>query len=235
MNPRTAGEWLEAYAYAQANPKLPRILAKEAAKHYPAALRATVDEKPAKKAARRLGARVKLTPLPKLKKELDRVFSIWARTRDMDENGIATCVTCGRQDHWKNMDAGHYVPRQDMSTRWHEFNVWPQCRPDNAFRGGEPEKMAAYIDKTVGPAIAAFLRDLAKRPFKPTRQWYENQIRIYKARIPDGAVVGGGASPEPSKLCPLHGSYPPCPWCEKGAPDFNEPPAAPGPDPERTL
>lgn len=140
-------------------------------------------------------AKVKVTPLPKLKKELDRLFSIWARTRDIDENGIATCVTCGRRDHWKNMDAGHYVPRQDMSTRWHEFNVWPQCRPDNAFRGGEPEKMAAYIDKRVGFGIAAFLRDLARKPFKPARQWYENQIRIYKARIGEGGALGERSEP----------------------------------------
>jgi len=25
-------------------------------------------------------------------------------------------------------------------------------------------------------------------------------------------------------LCPLHGSYTPCPWCAQGAPDFREEP-----------
>lgn len=29
--------------------------------------------------------------------------------------------------------------------------------------------------------------------------------------------------PSPPKLCPYHGSYHPCIWCEKGAPDFNHP------------
>lgn len=41
-----------------------------------------------------------------------------------------------------------------------------------------------------------------------------------------------------SALCPLHGSYAPCPYCAKGAPDFRDPPdLAAGPatkEPEQT-
>lgn len=33
-------------------------------------------------------------------KELDRVFSIFIRKRDMDINGFNSCFTCGTFLHW---------------------------------------------------------------------------------------------------------------------------------------
>ncbi len=143
----------------------------------------------APKPAIRFPRGAKPASIPKLKKELDRVFSIFTRTKDADENGMVSCVTCGRRAYWKEMDAGHYVPRQDLAVRWDPRNVWPQCRPDNVFRGGEPEKMAIYINQTCGAGVAESLRALARQGLKLQRSWLEIKIKEYKAKI--GEAAGG--------------------------------------------
>ena len=135
---------------------------------------------------------VKTETLPKLKKELDRVFSIWCRSKDADENGIVSCVTCGLRKHWRQMDAGHYCPRQDLNTRWDMRNVWPQCKACNGFRGGEPEKMAAYIAETCGQEVPQRLRFMSKLAYRLSRDWIKDQIKIFESLI----EAEGPATPE---------------------------------------
>ncbi len=120
---------------------------------------------------------------PALKKELDRVFSIFIRTRGADENGMAPCVTCGYTARWQEMDCGHYQPRQDMNTRWDEKNCHVQCARCNGFRGGEAEKMAAYIDKTYGHLTALALQAKAKVKCRLDRHKLKIWIQHYKKKI----------------------------------------------------
>ena len=62
----------------------------------------------------------------KLIQQLDKEFSIFIRRR-YAINDIATCVTCGKKDHWKKLQAGHFMSRKHLSTRWDEDNVQVQC------------------------------------------------------------------------------------------------------------
>jgi 5-methylcytosine-specific restriction endonuclease McrA len=185
MNPKDAAGWIETDKFLKDCPKPPAWLARLVAKKLPEALRKAIPYKAPIRLPRGVKAKVKRASLPKLKKELDRVFSIAIRTAKIDENGATRCVTCDRYDHWKNLDAGHYVPRQDLATRWDPWNVWPQCRPCNAFRGGEPEKMAVWIDRVYGVGAAAKLREKSKQPFKLTRPWLEAKIAEFKSLIGD--------------------------------------------------
>lgn len=178
MNPKTALKWLEADQYCKTH-HVPSVLAKVASDKARVAMRKAI---PAKPVIRLPGGQKKET-LPRLKKELDRVFSIVIRTARIDGNGYTRCVTCGRVDQWKRMDAGHYVPRQDLATRWAVENVWPQCKPCNGFRGGEPEKMAEWIDKVYGIGAAAKLRETAKSHFKLSRHWLTERIEFFKSMI----------------------------------------------------
>lgn len=121
--------------------------------------------------------------VPRLKKELDRVFSIFIRTRGMDENGYNACVTCGLRLHWKSLDCGHYQPRQDLNTRWDEKNCYPQSKNCNGFRGGMPEAMAKHIDKTHGPGASELLQAKSKIQMKLDRSKLSLMIRYYKQKI----------------------------------------------------
>jgi hypothetical protein len=54
--------------------------------------------------------------------KLDSIFSQYIRLR-YSKNEISECVTCGKQDHWKKLQAGHFVSRKHYATRWDEDNV----------------------------------------------------------------------------------------------------------------
>ena len=57
-----------------------------------------------------------------------------ARISAADDNGYCKCVSCGKLDHYKNMDGGHFIPK-GSSSRWalEESNVNPQCKGCNGF------------------------------------------------------------------------------------------------------
>ena len=50
-------------------------------------------------------------------KKLDTIFSIYIRRR-YSKDDISECVTCGKQDHWKSLQAGHFMSRKHYSTVW---------------------------------------------------------------------------------------------------------------------
>ena len=80
----------------------------------------------------------------KLIKKLDVVFSQYIRLSNADNRGMCTCVTCNKQFHWKNIQAGHFMSRKHYSTRWNENNVKPQCVGCNMFKSGEQYKYSIY-------------------------------------------------------------------------------------------
>ena len=56
----------------------------------------------------------------------DKWFSIYIRLRDANNEGICSCITCGKMFLWKNVDCGHYVKRQFQGTRFNEKNSHAQ-------------------------------------------------------------------------------------------------------------
>lgn len=127
----------------------------------------------------------KSLPVARLKRELDRVFSLYIRQRDCDENGIGRCITCGHPGHWKTMDCGHYCPRQDLNTRWDEKNCALQCGRCNGFRGGEAELFAKEIDKKYGNGTSELLRAKSKISLKLGRHALRMWIDHYKKLVID--------------------------------------------------
>ena len=69
-------------------------------------------------------------------KKLDTIFSIYIRRKN-SVNEIAQCITCGKKDHWKKMQNGHFMSRKHYATRWDEDNVEVQCMGCNVYRYGE--------------------------------------------------------------------------------------------------
>ena len=79
-----------------------------------------------------------------LVKNLDTIFSTYIRRKDAIDD-IATCVTCGKKDHYKNLQCGHFMSRSNYSTRWEENNVGVQCYGCNISRSGEQFKFSLYL------------------------------------------------------------------------------------------
>ena len=123
--------------------------------------------------------------ISKLKKELDKWFSLFIRLRNAtDHEGLCQCFTCGKVDHYKRMQNGHFQSRRFMATRYSEDgNCEVQCVACNMFRGGEQYKFALGLDSKYGEGTAEELEFLSRLIVKFTRDDYEDKICYYKATV----------------------------------------------------
>lgn len=57
-----------------------------------------------------------------------------ARIAAANDNGFCQCVSCGKWEHYKDMDGGHYIAK-GHSSYWalREENVHPQCKGCNGY------------------------------------------------------------------------------------------------------
>jgi 5-methylcytosine-specific restriction endonuclease McrA len=93
--------------------------------------------------------------------KLDSIFSQYIRLR-YSKNEIATCVTCGKQDHWKKMQTGHFVSRKHYATRWDEDNCQVQCSGCNVFRYGEQYLFSKYLGADLSEELLMKSRKIQK-------------------------------------------------------------------------
>lgn len=121
--------------------------------------------------------------ISKLKKELDKWFSLFIRLRG-SHNGMVQCFTCGCVKHYKKgMQCGHFQSRSFLATRFDEENCQPQCVGCNMFKQGEQYKFSLYLDSKYGEGKAAELEVLARTIVKFTRVDYEEKIGYYKDAV----------------------------------------------------
>lgn len=112
--------------------------------------------------------------------KLDKVFSEYIRRR-YTKNEIATCVTCGKEDYWKKLQAGHFMSRKHYATRWNEENVEVQCMACNVFRAGEQYKFSKYLGQDKADELLTKSRETVKFP-----DWeIQEMIELYKNKIKD--------------------------------------------------
>jgi len=115
--------------------------------------------------------------------KLWKVFSEFIRQRDADENGIATCFTCGLKRHWRDMDCGHGIPRQHKATKFDERNNHAQCKKCNGFEEGEQYRYALNVDKKYGKGTWDRLVVLSRTTCKRTQFEIDELTKHYKSLI----------------------------------------------------
>jgi len=118
--------------------------------------------------------------ISKLKKELDKWFSLYIRLRWATNEGLCQCVTCGKVAHYKEMHNSHFQSRKHLSTRWNEQNCQVGCVRCNVFNYGEQFKFSIYLESKYGKGTAQELEYLAKQITKVSRSDYEENISYYK-------------------------------------------------------
>lgn len=115
----------------------------------------------------------------KIVKKLDAVFSQYIRQKNAI-NEIATCFTCGKQDHWKKLQNGHFQSRRFYSTRWNEQNCQVQCSGCNVFKYGEQFIFGKKLDEKYGEGTAEELYLKAKKTVKLSNDELIDLINRYK-------------------------------------------------------
>ena len=119
--------------------------------------------------------------ISKLKKELDKWFSLYIRLREANEYGMVQCFTCGVVRGYKDgMQNGHFQSRKHMATRFDTENCQVQCLKCNIFDSGQQYLFSLRLDEKYGEGTAEELEFLARTTFKISRAEYEDYISYYK-------------------------------------------------------
>lgn len=127
------------------------------------------------KAKRKVASRRQIGATPaKLKKELDRVFSIWVR------RGAKTCYTCGKV---AALQCGHFVSRSYLATRWEPDNCRPQCWGCNGYGNGRLLDFEERLTYELGAERVKELKQMRHRVLRLTPFFYETEIAKYKGLL----------------------------------------------------
>ncbi len=122
----------------------------------------------------------------KLDGKLWKIFSEYIRRRDaklFSGEDIGKCITCSHADHWKYMDAGHFISRRHLSTKFSEKNNNLQCKGCNGFGAGKQFEYSIEINKKYGNGSSELLLMESRKAVKWGNFDYEFRIEFYKKEI----------------------------------------------------
>jgi len=125
---------------------------------------------------------LKKPTLKTIKKKADQVFSQYIR-KLKSKNGYCTCVSCGVVKPIKQMQNGHYFPRNRLGTRFYEDNCNPQCPGCNIFKNGNYTAYASYMFKEYGSAFMEDLENLSRKTTKISVPEYQEMIECWKSMM----------------------------------------------------
>lgn len=118
--------------------------------------------------------------LARWKKELDKWFSLYIRWK-YTKDGYVRCYTCSVSKPPEQIQCGHWIPRNVLSTRFSEENCRPQCVACNMFQNGKPDVFAVNLLQE-GVDIVK-LQQQRYKIMKVDAIWYENQVNYYKEKV----------------------------------------------------
>ena len=96
------------------------------------------------------------------KTKIDKVFHEYIRRRDVNDNGYGKCISCDKAIHFSESDAGHFISRGAMATRYDERNVNLQCRKCNRFEYGRQFEYSLKIGTELAEQLLQDSRQLYK-------------------------------------------------------------------------
>lgn len=118
--------------------------------------------------------------IAKLVDEAAAILQRIVRMKAADDNGMARCVTCGKVEHWKDLDGGHWIPRTYTVHKLTEENIWPQCKRCNRFRAGEGSAFTLHMIDTYGRDFVDHMEATKREVRKYTRPEIEAKIKSLK-------------------------------------------------------
>tara|TARA_R110002050_G_scaffold170191_1_gene301998 strand:- start:146 stop:547 length:402 start_codon:yes stop_codon:yes gene_type:complete len=111
------------------------------------------------------------------KTKIDKPFHEYIRRRDADDDsGYCQCISCDKPIHFSESDAGHFISRGKLATRWDERNVNAQCRKCNRFEYGRQFEYSLKI----GTELAEQLLQDSRVTFKLMEHEYLEIFEKYR-------------------------------------------------------
>lgn len=118
-----------------------------------------------------------MAKISKLKEQAWNEFSRFIRLRDRLEDpdtgcitDYAACCTCGKTAHWKELQAGHFVPGRMNSILFDEQGCHAQCRACNLFKNGNLIEYWPFMEKKYGKRVINRIKKASKQTRKFTKE-----------------------------------------------------------------
>lgn len=134
--------------------------------------RSTLKTSPARRRAPKKKRKKRLTT-GQLKKRAWREFSIFIRARGADSEGMVKCCTCGSVKHWKQMQAGHFIPGRLNNNLFSESGTNAQCSFCNVVRNGNGPRYYQFMLAKHGQEV---IDDLMLRNDQ-THKWLPGELQ----------------------------------------------------------
>ncbi len=114
------------------------------------------------------------------KTKVDTPFHEYIRRRDVDnDSGYGQCISCDKPIHFTESDAGHFISRGKLATRYDEQNVNLQCRKCNRFEYGRQFEYSKNIGTELADQLLVKSRQIHKLADFEWLELFEN----YKAKL----------------------------------------------------
>ena len=123
--------------------------------------------------------------LKAIKKKAWKAFSEFIRQRGADAHGFNSCVTCGTKDHWRWLQAGHYIDGRTNTVLYDEKLVHAQCVHCNVFLNGNKNKYTIFMMKKyqLSPEQILELEDLRHKTRQMKYSDHEEVFNKYRQLV----------------------------------------------------
>lgn len=115
-------------------------------------------------------------------KKMDTVFQRYIRLRDT-KGEYFICCSCGAMKDKSQIQAGHWINRRWMATRWREDNVHGQCISCNMYDEGNGPGYTRFMQRTYGDKHVEYLLAIKNEQMLYHNFEVELLIKEYKKKI----------------------------------------------------
>ncbi len=126
----------------------------------------------------------------KYKAKLWKIFSLYIRLRDSDVNGYCRCISCEAVKHFKDCDAGHFVPKNKGNAIYFDENdVNSQCQYCNRYLHGNLYLYGKALEDKIGKKAvnelfrkSKSIKKYSDKEYLDLIDYYENEVKKLKQR-----------------------------------------------------
>lgn len=114
-----------------------------------------------------------------------KLCSEYNRRKDADHTGHTACCSCGKVSHWKELDAGHFIPKaRGKSVYFIPTNIHAQCPGCNRF-DVERSKIGytLYMIRRYGLEHVEELQQLARTVHRQRQSDLETWREFYTVKL----------------------------------------------------
>lgn len=123
--------------------------------------------------------RFSTSELASLDGQLVVLFNRWVRLLAKDEEGTVRCFICHRRIPYEESEAMHFQARVGRGTRFNPDAVKAGCHNCNSKPNGDRKNFAKSLEEEK-PGLSSQLTILSKQVMHYDREWYKEQIALYK-------------------------------------------------------